>query len=243
MSTWAAMLVVCRGISLGGPGSSITDALDLTVSPGEVCTIVGSSGSGKTRLCQLLSGTEQPIRGEITVEGRSAAGHRDEIRQRVTYVVPEAPVWPSRSAASNVEYVLRLCGLPKPSDGDVVQALRLAEVPDRMIIAPTKALSHFQRFGVWLAIHRLRQAPVLLMDDPFLKLTGWETEALARLIQESADAGGCAVITTASADVPDVVAGHRYRITRGQLTPIRVPTAWIDDGMEITRLLPSDRTS
>jgi ABC-type Fe3+/spermidine/putrescine transport system ATPase subunit len=76
VSTWAAMLVVCRGISLGGPGSSITDALDLTVSPGEVCTIVGSSGSGKTRLCQLLSGTEQPIRGEITVDEGPVIGTR-----------------------------------------------------------------------------------------------------------------------------------------------------------------------
>src|SRR5688572_21398384 len=137
------MLVVCRGISLGGTGSSITDALDLTVSPGEVCTIIGSSGSGKTRLCQLLSGTEQLVRGEITVEGRSVADHRDEIRRRVTYVVPEAPVWPGRTAASNVEYVLRLCGLPRHSDDEVVQALRLAEVPDRMMTASTKALSHF----------------------------------------------------------------------------------------------------
>ena len=239
MSTWAAMLVVCRGISLGGPGSSITDTLDLTVSPGEVCTIVGSSGSGKTRLCQLLSGTEQPVHGVITVDGRNAADHPREIRQRVTYVVPEAPIWPSQSTFSNVEYVLRLCGLGKPSDDEATQSLRLAEVPDRLIHAPAKALSHFQRFGMWLAIHRLRRSPVLLMDDPFLKLTGRETETLARLIQESADGGGCAVVTTGTADVPSVVAGHRYRIARGQLMPIRVPTAWIDDDADLTRLRPS----
>ena len=234
------MLVVCRGISLGGPGSSITDALDLTVSPGEVCTIVGSSGAGKTRLCQLLSGTEQPVRGVITVDGRTTADAPRAIRQRVTHVVPEAPVWPSRSTISNVEYVLRLCGLPQPTHDNAIQALRLAEVPDRLIDAPTRALSHFQRFGVWLAIHRLRGAPVLLMDDPFLKVTGRETETLARLIQESADGGGCAVITTGSADVPDVVAGHRYRIARGQLTRITVPTSWIDDDADIAGPLSSE---
>ena len=233
------MLVVCRGISLGGPGSSLTDTLDLTVSPGEVCTIVGSSGSGKTRLCELLSGTEQPVRGVITVDGRNAIDHPRELRQRVTYVVPEAPMWPTQSPASNVEFVLRLCGLGKPSDDEVVQALRLAEVPDRLMDAPPKELSHFHRFAVWLAIHRLRRAPVLLMDDPFLKLTGRETETLARLIQESADGGGCAVVTTGTADVPSVVAGHRYRIARGQLMPIRVPTSWIDDDSDVTRLRPA----
>jgi ABC-type multidrug transport system ATPase subunit len=243
VSTWAAMLVVCRGISLGGPGASHADALDLTVSPGEVCTIVGSSGSGKTRLCRLLSGTEQSVRGEITVDGRNVAGHPREIRQRVTHVVPEAPVWPSRSTVSSVEYVLRLCGLPKPSDDDSVEALRLAEVPDRLIDASSRTLNQFQRFGVWLAIHRLRRAPVLLMDDPFVRLTGSETENLARLIQEAVERGGCAVITSGSADVPDVVAGHRYRIARGQLMPIKVPTSWIDGDTDITRLLPSDLKS
>src|SRR5688500_8470445 len=170
------MLVVCRGISLGGPGSSDTDALDLTVAPGDVCTIVGSSGSGKTRLCQLLSGTEQPVRGVITVDGRNVADRPRDVRQRVTHVVPEAPLWPSRSTVSNLEDVLRLCSLSKPSDSEAIHALRLAEVPDRLFAASTKALSHFQRFGVWLAIHRLRQTPVLVMDDPFLKLTGPETE-------------------------------------------------------------------
>ena|SRR5687768_511532 len=236
MATWAAMLVVCRGISLGGPGSSPTDALDLTVSPGEVCTIVGSSGSGKTRLCQLLSGVERPVHGVITVDGRDASDHPRGIRQRVTHVVPEAPLWPSRSTASNLEYVLRLCGLPRPSDDEAIHALRLAEVPDRLFGAPSKELRHFQRFGVWLAIHRLRQTPVLVMDDPFLKLTGAETERLARLIQETVESGGCAVITSGSADVPAAVAGHRYRIARGQLVSIKTPTSWLEDDANMSPL-------
>src|SRR5688572_27664299 len=146
------MLIECRGISLGGAGAPIADALDLTVPTGDVCTIVGPNGSGKTRLCQLLSGTEQPVRGVVTVDGHNAADHPKEVRQRVTHVVPEAPLWPSRSTISNLEYVLRLCGLPKPSDDEGIRALRLAEVPDRLFGASTSALSHFQRFGVWLAI-------------------------------------------------------------------------------------------
>jgi len=236
------MLVVCRGISLGGPGSSGTDALDLTVSPGEVCTIVGSSGSGKTRFCQFLSGAERPVRGVITVDGRNAADDPREIRRRVTHVVPEAPLWPSRSTASNLEYVLRLCGLSRPSDDEAIHALRLAEVPDRLFSAPSRELRHFQRFGVWLAIHRLRQTPVLLMDDPFLRLTGSETESLARLIQETVVGGGCAVITSGSADVPSAVAGHRYRIARGQLVSIKTPTSWLDDDANMTPLPSPDQT-
>src|SRR5688572_375513 len=231
------MLVVCRGISLGGPESWTADALDLTVSPGEVCTVVGSSGSGKTRLCQLLSGTERPVRGVITVDGHSA-DHPGEIRRRVTHVVIGAPLWPGQTTTSNVEYVLRLCGVPRPASEEVITALRLAELPDRLFGMPTEALSHFQRYGVWLAIHRLRKVPVLLLDDPFLKLTGWETDSLARLVQDAVGEWGCAVITSGSADVPAAVAGHRYRIARGQLMSIQTPTSWLDDDAT-TSLLPS----
>ena len=217
------MLVVCRDVSLGGAESSAGDTVNLTVSAGDVCTIVGSSGSGKTRLCQFLSATEPLVRGVITVDGCSVADGPRQIRQRVTNVVPEAPLWPDRSTRSNVEYVLRVCGLPKPSSESTIHALRLAEVPDRLFDAPVNELSHFHRFGVWMAIHRLRQARVLLMDDPFLRLTGWETECLARLIEEGLEGARCAVITSRSADLPAGVASRRYRITRGQLTKIETP--------------------
>lgn len=231
------MLVVCRAVSLGDPGSS-SDGLNFTVSAGEVCTIVGSSASGKTRLCELLSGLRRPAGGVIVVDGRNLADDRRSGRHRVTYVVPEAPLWPSRSITSNIEYVLRLGGLPKPSDDETIHALRLAEVPDRLFDGPIQKLSHFNRFGVWLAIHRLRQVPVLLMDDPFVKLTGWETESLAQLIRAAAGGGGCAVITSGSADVPAVVADHRYRLVRGRLIPISTPTSWTDADTDVSRTRP-----
>jgi len=234
------MLIECRGISLGNPGSYTTGAVDLTVSAGEVCTIVGSSGSGKTRLCDLLSGTERPVRGVISVDGLNAVDSPVQVSRRVTHVVPEAPLWPGRGAMSNIEYVLRLCGLPRPSDEEAILALRLAEVPDQLFESPTEELSRFHRYGVWLAIHRLRETRILVLDDPFLTLASWQTEALARLIHEAAEGGRCAVITSRSADVPPLAAGRMYRIARGQLMPIETPTSWMADDADTTRLLTRD---
>jgi hypothetical protein len=61
------------------------------------------------------------------------------------------------------------------------------------------------------------------------------------LIQEAAEGEACAVITSGSADVPAIVARHRYRIARGQLVPIVTPTSWLDDDADITALLSPDR--
>jgi ABC-type multidrug transport system ATPase subunit len=245
VSTWPTMLVECRKVALGPAGSPGDTGLDLTIEPGDICTIVGSRGSGKTRLCQLVCGIEQPRRGTITVDGNDVAGRPGETRHRVTGVVPEAPLWPNWSPLSNIAFVLRLCGLQPVSEEDAVQALRLSEVPDRLFRAPAKGLSQFHRFGVWLAIHRLRGVRVLVLDEPFLHLTGSEIEDLSRLIQEAVQPGseGCALITTSSADVPAGVARQRYRITRGRLMPIETPTSWIDGDSDLLLVQPSNQAT
>lgn len=228
MSTWPTMLVECRGVAWGPERWPVTPGLDLTIEPGEVCTIVGPTGSGKTRLCRIACGAEPPVRGAIIVDGRDLTGKPREIRHRVTAVVPEAPLWPNRSPYSNLLFALRLYGVPKPADDRAVEALRLSEVPDRLFRAPSRTLSRFHRYGVWLAIHRLRGVRVLVMDEPFLRLGGLETDNLSRLIQEVVEEGGCALLTSNSADVPTAAARRRYRLTHGRLMPIETPTSWIE---------------
>jgi ABC-type transport system involved in cytochrome c biogenesis ATPase subunit len=80
------------------------------------------------------------------------------------------------------------------------------------------------------------------MDEPFSKLTGLETETLARLIQETVNGGGCAVITSGTSDVPASVANHRYRIAGGQMVSIKTPTSWLDDANP-TRLTAPEHAS
>ncbi|MBF0367276.1 MAG: ABC transporter ATP-binding protein [Oligoflexia bacterium] len=49
----------------------ILDNIDLTVSAGELCTVVGPSGCGKSTLLRLIVGQEQPHSGTVLIEGKS----------------------------------------------------------------------------------------------------------------------------------------------------------------------------
>jgi lipoprotein-releasing system ATP-binding protein len=55
----------------GGDGAELVvlDALDLSVSRGEIVAIVGASGAGKSTLLHLLGGLDYPNRGEVRVNG------------------------------------------------------------------------------------------------------------------------------------------------------------------------------
>lgn len=49
----------------------VLDNIDLSVSSGELCTVVGPSGCGKSTLLRLILGEEQPTQGELYLDGHS----------------------------------------------------------------------------------------------------------------------------------------------------------------------------
>ncbi len=57
----------------------VLERLNLTVAPGEFCTIVGASGCGKTTLLRLLLGEETPSRGRILLDGEPFPPSRGRI--------------------------------------------------------------------------------------------------------------------------------------------------------------------
>ena len=61
------------GFRNGGVETLIHKDLNLNIAKGELLSIVGGSGSGKTVLLRQILGLETPLRGSITVQGRPAA--------------------------------------------------------------------------------------------------------------------------------------------------------------------------
>src|SRR5699024_4725669 len=58
-------LLEARGIELARNGRSILEAVDLAIRDGEVVTLIGPNGSGKTSLLRILLGLQRPDAGEV----------------------------------------------------------------------------------------------------------------------------------------------------------------------------------
>ena len=59
-----------------GNGPWLFRGVNLTLEPGEIVGITGPSGRGKTTLCRILAGFEQPIEGTVTFNGATIAKER-----------------------------------------------------------------------------------------------------------------------------------------------------------------------
>src|SRR6187431_3163410 len=85
---------------------------DLTVDDGELFAILGPSGSGKTTVLRMIAGFEQPTAGTIKLGGLDVTALPAR-RRDVNTVFQEYALFPHMTVAQNVEYGMRVRGVPK----------------------------------------------------------------------------------------------------------------------------------
>ncbi len=146
----------------GASAAPVLASIDLEISPGEFVAILGPSGCGKSTLLRLLSGLDQAISGQISVDGHPP-GRGDDL----AYVFQDATLLPWLRVDANVETLLRLRRVPAAERARRRDAaLSLVRLADRARSYP-RQLSGGQRMRVSLARALATEPRVLLLDEPF----------------------------------------------------------------------------
>jgi ATP-binding cassette subfamily C protein CydD len=156
--------------------TALVDA-SLTVRPGERVALIGPSGAGKSTLLGLLLGFVTPTAGRLLVGGVDLARiDLDAWRRRIAWVPQRAHLF-----ADTVAGNIRL-GAPDATAEAVRAALDAAALTDVVAALPDQldtrlgergyGLSSGQRQRIALARAFLRDAPLLLLDEPTARLDG-----------------------------------------------------------------------
>lgn len=172
-------LITVRGLSIRLGGHQALSDVDFTIEAGEIVTLVGPNGSGKTTFLRAIIGALQPGAGQIT----RAPGMRIGYVPQSLHIDPTLPIT-----------VTRFLGLPRRKSADVTaQALIRAGVPD---LGPRQmsALSGGQFQRVLLARALLEDPQLLVLDEATQGLDQSGSAAFYRQIEEVRAALGCAVL-------------------------------------------------
>ncbi len=207
------------------------DHIDLTVQPGEIRALLGENGAGKTTLMNVLYGLLEPDEGEIRVDGKPVVirSPKDAIAARIGMVHQHFMLVPVFTVAENVTLGLertRRLGLL-----DRRQARRdVRELSERygLDVNPDACIEDLpvgvqQRVEIIKAL--LREASVLVLDEPTSVLTPGETEDLFRIMRQLRAGGRSIVFISHKLKEVQAIADTITVIRRGKVVGERPPTA------------------
>jgi ATP-binding cassette, subfamily B, bacterial len=149
----------------------ILQGLDFEIHPGESVALVGQSGNGKSTIASLLVRLHDPTLGRVLIDQCDIREYTlESLRTQIATVFPDSPLF----AATIRENIAM--GASRPSDGDIVEAARLAGALEFIERLPQGfhtvvgerglTLSQGQRQRLTLARAAVRHAPIMVLDEP-----------------------------------------------------------------------------
>ncbi|WP_327433467.1 ABC transporter ATP-binding protein [Streptomyces sp. NBC_01236] len=176
-----------EGVSFRYPGTSrwALAGVSFRAAPGETLALVGASGAGKSTVAKLQLRFYDPDRGTVRIDRTDLRDLRlSEVRDSVAVVLQETLVFHG-TVGENIAY-----GRPEATEADIVAAARAADAHEFIRLLPEgydtvvgqhgRTLSGGQRQRLAIARAMIRNAPVLLLDEP---TTGLDARSGRRIME------------------------------------------------------------
>ncbi|MBA2543462.1 MAG: ABC transporter ATP-binding protein [Deltaproteobacteria bacterium] len=190
-------------------GDNLVHALrgvDLTIEHGSSIAIMGTSGSGKSTMMNIMGCLDQPTKGNYLLNGRDVArlsrAQLAEVRGRmIGFVFQSFNLLSRTSALENVEMPLMYQGLPAAvRHRRAMEALRKVGLADREDHHPNQ-LSGGQQQRVAIARALVTDAPVIMADEPTGNLDTTTSYEVMTILQGLVKEGKTVILVTHEQDI------------------------------------------
>jgi branched-chain amino acid transport system ATP-binding protein len=195
--------------------------ISLSVNKGEVVTLIGSNGAGKSTTLRTISGLLRPKQGTITLKGESLTStppHRI-VEAGVGHVPEGRGVFPALTVLENLEMGAFL--LSDPDEFDRRLALVFAVFPRLMERVAQKGGTLSGGEQQMLAIGRalMQQPSVLLLDEPSMGLAPLLVEEIFNIIRRlNTEQGTTVLLVEQNAQAALQVAHRAYVLETGRIS-------------------------
>ena len=147
------------------------NGVDMTIYKGEFCAIVGTSGSGKSTMLNMLAGLEKPTKGEVIIAGQHLENMKENQlvkfrREKVGFIFQSFNLLGTMNAIENVALPLTFRGVNKKiREEKAVKMLKLVGLPKHMKHRPNE-MSGGQQQRVGVARALVLDPEIIFADEP-----------------------------------------------------------------------------
>lgn len=194
--------------------------ISVEVHEGEIVTLIGANGAGKSTILRTISGLLKPKAGQITFEGKNIAGAaaQDIVKMSISQVPEGRRVFANMSVLENLELGAYIRSDSKEIQEDMEKVFerfpRLSE--RRSQLAGTLSGGEQQMLAMGRAL--MSRPRLLLLDEPSMGLAPLLVKEIFSIIKEINASGTTVLLVEQNAHMALSIANRAYVLETGRIT-------------------------
>ena len=203
--------------------SPALDSLDLEIEKGQIFTMLGRNGAGKTTFLRIASTQLMPTSGSVTVLGLDVVKDAKQIRDRIAITPQEAETIYPLTPRDHVLLGLRMRGIPKVEAKrraqEALDELELGDVAD----INSDWLSGGMKQRVIVAMALRTEAELVFLDEPTIGLDPLNRRRVWDQLTRLKNGGKTIILTTHYMDEAEALSDNLVIVNRGRVVASGTP--------------------
>jgi branched-chain amino acid transport system ATP-binding protein len=212
-------LLELQDVSVSYGKIAAVQSLDLTVNRGEIVTLIGSNGAGKSTTLRTISGLLRPRGGTITFDGRKISGMpaHDVVKAGICQSPEGRRIFPRMTVSENLDLGAFLRNDHAQIATDRENVLTLFPVLRDRLQQKAGTLSGGEQQMLAVARALLGNPKVLLLDEPSMGLAPVLVDVIFETIERIREQGVTVLVVEQNALAALRIADYAYVLESGRL--------------------------
>lgn len=197
--------------------NSAVSGVNIKIMPGEIFSLVGPNGSGKTTIVKMIAGLLHPTSGSISINDINVENDPIHAKSMIGYVPDDPVVWPSMTGEEFLRFVGALYGVEenkcKERISELISIFHLEGMEKGYFEDYSRG--NKQKFTIISAL--IHQPKLLLVDEPISGLDPMSSNIVQKEFLGFAENGGSILIVTHALHVAENISDKIGLLRDGKL--------------------------
>ena len=190
--------------------------VSFTVKEGEIASLLGLNGAGKSTILKIISGILQPTSGDVFISGKSIISHPIQAKREIGVLYENAPLYSDMNVEEFLMFTIQMRGIQKREAIDIcknaIETSDLEEVKTKRIATLSKGFKQRVAFASCIA-HDPR---ILILDEPTSNLDAIQLKAFYKRILQQ-DKTKAVLISTHNLELAQSICSKHILLNKGEV--------------------------
>ncbi len=195
------------------------DGITLSVSTGEIFSLLGHNGAGKSTTIKMLTGRVRPTAGSATVLGKDIVSQRDDFKPLINLVSQEQNLYERMTGRDNLRFFAQLYGVSAGAADGLLDVVALSDAAGRRV----KTYSNGMKQRLLIARALVNKPHILFLDEPTAGLDPLSARQVRNLLKSLREQGTTIFLTTHYMEEADELSDRVAFIAEGKIVALDTP--------------------